>query len=115
MEIQCRDEGDSRLLHVAEDRIDAAVAIAFKDRMRALTDGAPGTVILDLSDVSFIDSSGLGSIVAAMKQMGSGRKMLLAGLTPNVARVFRLTRMDKVFEILDAPAEPVERRAGNGG
>ncbi|WP_296763319.1 STAS domain-containing protein [Sediminimonas sp.] len=112
MEIHCRDEGDIRLLHVAADRIDAAVAIAFKDRMRALSDGAPETVILDLSDVSFIDSSGLGSIVAAMKQLGSDRKMQLAGLTPNVARVFRLTRMDKVFAILDMPEEG---RAANGG
>ena len=103
MEIHCRDEGDSRLLHVAEDRIDAAVAVAFKDRMRALTDGAPTNVILDLSEVSFIDSSGLGSIVATMKQIGQDRKMQLTGLTPNVARVFRLTRMDKVFDILDTP------------
>ena len=109
MKIHCRDEGNTRLLHVAEDRIDSAVAIAFKDRMRALTEGAPKTVILDLSEVAFIDSSGLGSIVAALKQIGSDRKLKLTGLTSNVARVFRLTRMDKVFEILDAPAGGLAR------
>ncbi len=48
-------------------------------------------VILDLSSVKFIDSSGLGAIVAAMKQLGSGRRLDLAGLTPVVEKVFRLT------------------------
>ncbi len=54
-----------------EPRIDAAVAIQFKDAMRAATDGGPDRVILDLSGVDFIDSSGLGAIVAAMKHLGA--------------------------------------------
>lgn len=112
MEIHSHDTGDIRLLTVAGDRIDAAVAIAFKDRMRALTDGAPATVILDLSAVTFIDSSGLGSIVAAMKQMGAQRKLHLAGLTPNVDRVFRLTRMDKVFTIHETPDAGLMQNGG---
>ena len=112
MEIHSHDTGNVRLLSVKGGRIDAAVAIAFKDRMRALTEGAPATVILDLSDVSFIDSSGLGSIVAAMKQMGTQRKLHLAGLTPNVDRVFRLTRMDKVFTIHETTDEGLQHNAG---
>ncbi len=112
MEIHSHDIGDVRLLSVVDDRIDAAVAIAFKDRIRALTDGAPATVMLDLSAVTFIDSSGLGSIVAAMKQMGHGRKLQLAGLTPNVDRVFRLTRMDKVFTIHETPEAGLQQNGG---
>ncbi|MCA8880302.1 MAG: STAS domain-containing protein [Rhodobacteraceae bacterium] len=83
----------------AEPRIDAAVAIRFKDRMRELTQDAANRVILDLSTVDFIDSSGLGAIVAALKQLPPGRKLELAALTPTVERVFRLTRMDSVFVI----------------
>jgi len=112
MEIHSHDIGDVRLLSVAGDRIDAAVAIAFKDRIRALTDGAPDTVMLDLSAVTFIDSSGLGSIVAAMKQMEHGRKLQLAGLTPNVDRVFRLTRMDKVFTIHESSEAGLQQNGG---
>lgn len=87
------------ILRVNEERIDAAVAIQFKDRMRELTAGGDGPVILDLSNVAFVDSSGLGAIVAAMKFLAPARRLDLAGLTPNVARVFRLTRMDSVFRI----------------
>lgn len=92
------------IVRVNEDRIDAAVAIRFKDRMRELTAGGEGPVILDLSRVGFVDSSGLGAIVAAMKFLAPRRRLDLAALTPNVARVFRLTRMDGVFRILpEAP------------
>ena len=87
------------IITVKESRIDASVAIAFKDTMRRLTAGDTRRVILDLAQVKFVDSSGLGAIVGAMKHLGAGRKLELAGLTPDVDKVFRLTRMDSVFDI----------------
>lgn len=99
MELSSKTENSFKIVSVGGSRIDAAVAIEFKDAMRAQTDGGPKTVILDLSTVEFIDSSGLGAIVAAMKHMGSERTLALAGLTPTVEKVFRLTRMDSVFSL----------------
>ncbi len=99
MRLTSRTEGGRFVVTVAQNRIDAASAIAFKEALRSLTDGFDGSVILDLAQVEFIDSSGLGAIVAAMKQLGGARRLHLAGLTPNVDRVFRLTRMDTVFPI----------------
>ncbi|MQQ08117.1 anti-sigma factor antagonist [Epibacterium sp. SM1979] len=89
----------AQVVTVNAERIDAAMAIQFKEDMRSQTDNGPERVILDLSEVKFIDSSGLGAIVAAMKQLGGGRKLDLAGLTPVVDKVFRLTRMDTVFSL----------------
>ncbi|MGE4328010.1 MAG: STAS domain-containing protein [Pseudodonghicola sp.] len=91
--------GDTRIVTVNAERIDAAVAIQFKEDMRTETASAPDRVILDLSAVKFIDSSGLGAIVAAMKQLGDERRLDLAGLTPLVDKVLRLTRMDTVFTL----------------
>lgn len=99
MRFDTKTEERLRIVSVQDPRIDAAVAIEFKDAMRAETDSGPDLVILDLSNVEFIDSSGLGAIVAAMKNMGQARKLALAGLTPNVERVFTLTRMDSVFNV----------------
>jgi len=102
----------ARIVTVNANRIDAAIAIQFKEDMRTETEGGPDRVILDLSSVNFIDSSGLGAIVAAMKQMGQGRNLDLAGLTPTVDKVFRLTRMDTVFKLFpsldDAKAANIE-------
>jgi len=92
-------QNDITIVTVADPRIDAAAAIQFKDAMRAATADAAGRVVLDMSGVKFVDSSGLGAIVAAMKQLGDGRRLDLAGLTPDVDKVFRLTRMDTVFDI----------------
>ncbi|MFK7763519.1 MAG: STAS domain-containing protein [Roseobacter sp.] len=99
MELACKTEEHLRIVSVQGSRIDAAVAIEFKDAMRVQTDGGPELVVLDLSKVEFIDSSGLGAIVAAMKHMGAERRLALAGLTPTVERVFQLTRMDSVFSV----------------
>lgn len=82
-----------------EARIDAAGAIRFKDRMRELVQDPAPRVVLDLSQVTFLDSSGLGAVVAVMKLLGPSRALELSGLTPTVQKVFRLTRMDSVFTI----------------
>ena len=95
-------EIDNALVVVVEDRrIDAAVAMRFKDRMVELAENPGERVILDLSKVEFLDSSGLGAVVGSMKQLGRDRRLDLAGLTPTVEKVFRITRMDRVFRIYD--------------
>nr|WP_254428985.1 STAS domain-containing protein [Ruegeria arenilitoris] len=91
--------GETQIITVDASRIDAAMAIQFKEDMRNQTADGTGRIILDLSAVEFIDSSGLGAIVASMKQLGNGRRLELAGLQPVVAKVFRLTRMDTVFKL----------------
>ncbi|MBF9061070.1 STAS domain-containing protein [Rhodobacterales bacterium HKCCSP123] len=99
MKMTFDDSGDVAVLLVEESRIDASVAIQFKDRFRDLTEQGTGNVILDLSRVEFLDSSGLGAVVAARKLLGEGRLLELAGLTPAVDKVMTLTRMSTVFPI----------------
>ena len=111
MELSTTSDKGVTIIRVDADRIDAAVAISFKDRMRELLGGASGRVVLDLEKVDFIDSSGLGAIVAAMKNLEPHRRIDLAGLNPSVDKVFRLTRMDTVFKLyptLDGAFEPQE-------
>ncbi|SDH13342.1 STAS domain-containing protein [Alloyangia pacifica] len=96
---------EPQVIGVRETRIDSAVAIQFKDTMRETLSPAARRVILDLSEVEFIDSSGLGAIVAAKKSMAPGQQLDLAGLMPMVDKVFRLTRMDTIFALYPTLAE----------
>jgi anti-sigma B factor antagonist len=97
----------AQIVTVNAERIDAAMAIQFKEDMRSETESGPDRVILDLSSVQFIDSSGLGAIVAAMKQLGRDRRLDLAGPTPMVEKVFRLTRMDTIFNLYGSLNEAI--------
>lgn len=99
MQMKSREIGNVLIVTVLDSRIDAAVAVRFKNRMMELTTTPSERVVLDLSHVEFLDSSGLGAVVGSMKQLGRARKLDLAGLTPTVEKVFRITRMDRVFRI----------------
>jgi len=56
-------------------------------------------VLIDLQDVKFIDSSGLGALVSAMKMVRTaGGKLFVCSINDQVKMVFELTRMDRVFD-----------------
>ena len=99
MELSSHERNGDIIVRVEEQRIDAAVAVAFKDAVREYFLGTHPRVILDLSQVEFVDSSGLGAIVAILKEVGEGKSLALAALSNGVEKVFRLTRMDTVFTI----------------
>src|SRR5947209_18741065 len=79
-------------------RLDVAGAPALKDAVsEAMKNGKPRLVI-DMEGVSFVDSSGLGSVVAALKQLRSSQGDLrLAAPNQQVRVVLELTTLDRVF------------------
>lgn len=107
MQIKSHTAGATQVVSPAAHRIDAAVAIQFKDSMREAV--APGVdrLVLDLREVEFIDSSGLGAIVAVMKEHSSSVRLDLASLQPSVEKVFSLTRMDTIFKIFPTAEDAV--------
>lgn len=60
-------------------------------------------LVMDLSGVEFLDSSGLGCLIAIKKMVGKEGSLALCGLSESVRNSFRLTRMDAVFDIFDNP------------
>jgi len=57
-------------------------------------------ILVNFSDVTFMDSSGLGALVLALKAIRSnGSKIMLCSINEQVKMLFELTSMDKVFEI----------------
>jgi anti-sigma B factor antagonist len=99
MQFDTQQHDRTQIVAVNADRIDAMAAIQFKDSVRELLNTESERMILDLKKVDFIDSSGLGAIVALMKLLAPNCKLELAGLTGTVQKVFRLTRMDSVFTL----------------
>jgi anti-sigma B factor antagonist len=97
MQLYAQAKDRCSILRVEERRIDAAAVLAFKTALRAAAEEAGEIVLLDLSVVDFIDSSGLGGLVSCLKALAPAQELRLAGLNDPVARVLRLTRLDEVF------------------
>jgi anti-sigma B factor antagonist len=111
MQMTASEVDNTLVVTVEERRVDAAVAVRFKERMLDLTGKPYDRVILDLAKVDFLDSSGLGAVVGSMKQLSNSCKLDLAGLTPTVDKVFRITRMDRVFRIYDSKEDALQDTA----
>jgi len=99
MELSTKQSGGTVTVTIEQNRIDSAAAVGFKDAVKAAAMDADDRVVLDLGAVDFVDSSGLGAIIAVMKALPNGTRLDLASLRPPVEKVFRLTRMDTVFRI----------------
>src|SRR5438552_9596151 len=71
------------------------------------------TVILDLSDVPYVDSAGLGLLVTAyVSRQKSGRRMVLSGINSRVQRLFDITRVASLFLIFSSPEEAIAALRG---
>jgi len=65
-------------------------------------------IVINLSNVSYIDSSGLATLVEMLKRTrGYGGKMRLSNLAAKVKSLFEITKLEKLFEIFDTEEEAV--------
>lgn len=81
-------------------RLDAEVAGAFRATLLQLLDQGSRRLVLDLAAVEFIDSSGLGALVAALKrlkQLDARGDIRLAHVQPSVVAVLEIIRLHRVF------------------
>lgn len=63
----------------------------------------PDVCVLDFSDVTFVDSSGIAVVINALRNMTQIEgKLLLSGIAPQPMRVFRASGIDKIVEIREA-------------
>jgi anti-sigma B factor antagonist len=86
--------------------IDFSRSPDLRNELMALLDKKPRKLVLDLSAVPYMDSSGVATLVEAlMVQRKTGSKLVLCGLQPKVRGIFEIARLNMVFTIVtDAAA-----------
>ena len=86
--------------------IDVATAPSLRSRIREAVDANPGEAITgDLSGLDFIDSTGLGVLVGALKYARQSEgSVVLSRPRPEIWKVFTITGLDRVFEVTAASA-----------
>lgn len=81
-----------------EGEIDLHVSPRVAASLRTLTEQKPARLVVDLSRVTYIDSSGLAALIEAMQNVEAyGGKFVLAGVQENVRPIFEIARLDQVF------------------
>jgi anti-sigma B factor antagonist len=80
-------------------RIDASVATDFKAKLMEFLENGDKVIVINLSEVDFIDSSGLGVMVLILRKIGADGRIKICKLKEGVRSIFELTRLDEVFEI----------------
>jgi anti-sigma B factor antagonist len=74
-----------------------------------------GTVILDLTEVPYVDSAGLGSLVSTyVTGQKAGRRMVLTGVNDRVLKLFEITRVEPLFLIFPTVWDAIEALTGAG-
>jgi anti-sigma B factor antagonist len=85
---------------IQEERIDAHNSEELKEYILHLIEQKEVNIIVQLENVRFIDSSGLGALLSGYKNAAAkSGKLALASCKPQVLSMFELTRLNRVFEI----------------
>ncbi|MBN1444395.1 MAG: STAS domain-containing protein [Planctomycetes bacterium] len=105
MKIDVRMIEEWKVLTPDQSRLDACVSNEFKRLLVEAVEDGTKKLILDLSGIEFIDSSGLGAIVCCFQKLGPHGRVALAGPQESVALMLRLTHVDKVFTLLETPED----------
>jgi anti-sigma B factor antagonist len=106
-----RPVDQATVIEPLRNRIDAALAVRFREDLMALIAQGNQRLVIDLSRVDFIDSSGLGVLVSLMKAVGGSANLAICNMKDSVYSVFRLTRMDKIFTIVPTEADALAKLA----
>jgi anti-sigma B factor antagonist len=113
MKITLDKQDDANLLHLHEERVDAHNFQELKDYLLPILENGSKELILDLSEVRFIDSSGLGALLYGHKNAGLRKvRFVLAGVQARVQSMFELTRLERVFNILPSAEAALEDHTG---
>ncbi len=102
--LEIKDEGGGSKLLSLSGRLDANTGKQLKEKIQGMVDKDDKRLILNLSGVEFIDSSGLGSLVACYRLASkAGGEIRLCCLQETVRSLMELTRLHRLFEIFDDP------------
>lgn len=100
MQIDVGERHGAAVVRPTGDRVDLQVAGEFRSALLQLIDVGHDRLVVDLGDVSFIDSSGLGALVTALKALRLKRAdgdIRLANVQPPVAALLEIIRLHRVF------------------
>ncbi|RMI01654.1 MAG: anti-sigma factor antagonist [Calditrichaeota bacterium] len=112
--VNVRSQGSTKIVAI-EGEVDLYSSPQVRDTLLEVVQQQPPAVVVDLRGVSYMDSSGLATLIEALQmiEQHSGR-LLLADIRPEVREVFELSRLDSVFRIYDSVEQALQSVNSHG-
>ena len=112
MKLKLEKMNGCSVIFIQEERIDAHNSGELKEYILYMIEHGDVNIIVQLENVRFIDSSGLGALLSGYKNAAAkSGKLALACCKPQVLSMFELTRLNRVFEIYTDLNEAFENEA----
>jgi anti-sigma B factor antagonist len=93
----------------ARGEIDLFTAPELKQVITEVIESGERRVAIDLSEVSFLDSTALGVLIGAVKRLRSrGGALAVVNTDSSIAKTFEITGLDQIFTIVSSRAEALE-------
>ena len=105
MNMSTAEEQKFFIITPEESRLDARIVNEFKQKVQNWVAEGKTKILLDMRNIDFMDSSGLGAVVACLKSVGSEGDMQLCSVKPPVMSLMKLTRLDQIFVIHEDQSE----------
>ena len=108
LRIDARREGKAAVVSL-EGEVTVFSSPALRERLHQVMDEKPARVVLDLTEVRYVDSSGVATFVDALRQIRArGGEMVLACVSQRVQGVIEIARLDTLFPMADTVEEALQ-------
>ena len=102
MEVAIKDRGEHKIVSI-NGEVDLYNVSELKKTLFSITDGANNSVVVDMRNVNYMDSSGIGALVAGQKKMKAHNgKFALMNIHDDVLNILKLATLDKFFKIYES-------------
>lgn len=97
------------LIKIREEKLDTSVASKLKSDLVTMQAEGVENLVIDMSAVKYIDSSGLSALLVGNRLFGeNGGAFVVAAPTEHTMKLIKISQLDKVFDILPTVHEAVE-------
>jgi anti-sigma B factor antagonist len=97
------------VLLAVEGQVDMHTSPELRGKLREALERKSAPIVVDLTKVGFIDSSGLATLIEALQAVGKyGGKLRLFGLAPAVRNLFKLSNLISIFDIRETREDAVK-------
>ena len=109
--LKVEERGDVAVLAVSGE-VDVATVPRLREQLHGLVASGTPRIVVDLDAVDFLDSTGLGVLVGALKRVrANGGELALVCTAPRIRKVFEVTGLTKVFALFDTVDEAASGNA----